>query len=92
MQAEGVSGLRRVHVALREGIEDLKQRRSRQIEQHCLQEAGVAAKPILKAVRTSVSEVENSSIADGLMGEKSHKAPRVEKLPVDLDEDLTKIG
>jgi len=91
LQKEGVSGRDRVSGAVREGIEELKQRRSRQIEQHCLQEAGVEAKPILEAARTAISQVENSSIVEGLLDGRNRKAPAVKQPPVDLDEDLTKI-
>jgi hypothetical protein len=91
-EADGVSGRELVSAALRDGIEDLKQRRSRQIEQHCLQEAGVEAKPILKAARIAISEVEASSIVEDLLEGKNRKAPKVKQSPVDLDEDLTKIG
>src|SRR5260370_39362622 len=92
LQEEGVSGLDRVSGAFREGIEELKQRRSRQIEQHCLQEAGVGEKPILEAVRTALLRVENSSIVGGLLDEKNRKAPAVKQPPVGLDEDLTEIS
>lgn len=91
LQSEGVLGRERVNAALREGIEELKQRRSRQIEQHCLQEAGREAKPILEAARSAISGVDDSVIVQNLLDGTNRKAPSVEKLPIDLDEDLTKI-
>jgi len=91
-EAEGISGRELVSAALREGIEELKQRRSRQIEQHCLQEAGAEAKPILEAARLAISEVEASSIVEDLLEGRNRKAPRVKQSQVELDEDLTKNG
>jgi hypothetical protein len=91
LQDQGVNGRERVTASLREGIDELKQRRSRQIEQHCLQEAGSKAKPILNAVRTAISKVENIAIVDGLLEGKDRRVPRIKNAPIDLDENLTDI-
>jgi len=91
LQDEGVNGRERVAAALRAGIDELKESRTRQIEQHCLQEVGPKAKPILEAVRIAIEKADNSSVVDGLLDENARQAPKLEPKLIDLDEDLTEI-
>jgi hypothetical protein len=90
MEARGVRGRAIVDGALKESIENLKQRRVRQIEQHCLSNAGTKSKPVIDAARAAVSAVDVSTVTNHLMQGERPKVPRANR-EVNLDEDLTQV-
>jgi hypothetical protein len=90
MEARGVRGRVIVDKALNESIENLKQRRVRQIEQHCLANAGAKSKPVIDAARDAVCAADSSAIADSLVQGQRPKAPRLNR-DIDLDEDLSQV-
>jgi hypothetical protein len=90
MEASGIRGRAIVDKALNESLEYLKRRRIRQIEQHCLSNAGTESKPVIEAARQAVSKADTSAITDQLMRGERVKAPRQNR-QIDLEEDLTKV-
>jgi hypothetical protein len=75
---------------LKESIENLKQRRVRQIEQHCLSNAGTKSKSVIDAARAAVSAVDVSTVTNHLMQGERPKVPRANR-EINLDEDLTQV-
>lgn len=90
LQARGVRGRAIVDKALNESIESLKQRRIRQLEQHCLSSAGTKSKPVIDAAREAVSKADSAAIADQLVRGQRPKTLRPNR-EIDLDEDLTQV-
>jgi hypothetical protein len=90
MEARGVRGRAIVDGALKESIETLKQRRVRQIEQHCLSNAGTKSKSVIDAARAAVSAVDVSTVTNHLMQGERPKVPRANR-EINLDEDLTQV-
>jgi hypothetical protein len=91
MEAKGIRGMAIVDHALKESLDRLKDRRVLQIEQHCLYEGGVEARPMIQAVREAVSQADTSAIVTDMTQGKRLKLPRV-KRPIELEEDLTKVN
>lgn len=90
-QALGTKGEDLISQALDESLENLKERRIRQMEQHCLSVAGVKSKPIISAARTAVSSVESRVVIEQLLRGQRPKARRAPR-DIDPDEDLTRIN
>lgn len=91
MEAKGIRGTAIVDSALKESLERLKERRVLQIEQHCLYEGGVEARPMIQAARQAVSGADTSVIVTDLTQGKRLKTPQL-KRPIDLEEDLSKVN
>jgi len=87
-----ISGLRGKDL-LRQGMMDttnsVTDRFRRQIEQHCLIEAGAQARPILDGVREALKEASADRITSSLLAKKGTNRLKGKK-PIDLDEDLTR--
>jgi hypothetical protein len=90
IEARGVRGRTILDRAFGESLERLKQSRMLQIEQHCLSEAGLAAKPIIDAARHALSRAETATLIDARLQGKTPKAPQV-KRPISLDESLESV-
>ena len=90
-EAKGTRGIAIVDSALKESLDRLKDRRVLQIEQHCLYEGGVEARPMIQAVRESVKQTDTSAIVTDITQGKRLKLPRVKKT-IELEEDLTKVN
>lgn len=86
MERAGVKGKAIIHKALNESIEDLKRRRFRHIEQHCLTESEFAATPIIRAAKKALA-FDHSALIDQLVRGERPKMPRARR-PIDPDEDL----
>lgn len=90
IEAQGTRGRGIVYGALNNSIQNLKRRRLRQIEQHCLSTAGAESKAVINAARQAVLRADTSSLADQLIRGEKPKAPRLSR-EIELDEDLTKV-
>jgi len=91
LEAKGVRGRAIVDQALGEGLERHKQARVAQIEQHCLNEAGLKSKPIVDAARQAMQRADVSDVVENLIQGKRLKVSRP-KQPIHPDESLEKIN
>jgi hypothetical protein len=90
LEANGIHGRAILDRAFGESLERHKRSRMLQIEQHCLSEAGVAAKPIIDAVRQALSRADTSELIDTRFQGKTPKVPRATR-PIHLDESLERV-
>jgi hypothetical protein len=90
IEARGIRGQAIIHEALHESIENLRQRRFLQIQQHCISNAGTRAKPVINAARDALSAMDAYSIAGQVIQGKKPRAPRI-KREIDPDENLKKV-
>jgi hypothetical protein len=90
LEAKGVRGRAILDRAFGESLERLKQHRLLQIEQHCINEAGVAAKPIIEAARHALSCADTATLIDTKLQGRTPKVPNT-KRPIHLDESLERV-
>jgi hypothetical protein len=90
LDASGVRGRSILDRALGESLERHKRSRMLQIQQHCLSEIGLAAKPIIEAVRHALSRADTASLIDARLQGKTPKLSRGAH-PINLDESLESV-
>jgi hypothetical protein len=90
LEAKGVQGRALLDRAFGESLERHKRSRILQIEQHCLSEAGLAAKPIIDAARHALSRADTAALIDTRLQGKTPKVPRATR-PIHLDESLESV-
>jgi hypothetical protein len=88
---EGERGRANVDKALAAAIDDNKRRRTRHLEQACLSEAGIKAKPLISAAKQAIAEVNTGEIVDAIARGEKPRAQRGRR-SIDIDEDLTKVN
>lgn len=91
LEAKGVRGRAIVDQALGESLERHKRARVVQIEQHCLNEAGLKSRPIIDAARQAMLRADVSDVVENLIQGKLLKLSRP-KQPIHPDESLEKIN
>ena len=91
LESKGVRGRAVVDQALGESLERHKRARVVQIEQHCLNEAGLKSGPIINAVRQAMLRADVSDVVENLIQGKRLKLSRP-KQPIHPDESLEKIN
>lgn len=91
LEAKGVRGRAVVYQALGESLERHKRARVAQIEQHCLNEAGLKSRPIVDAARQAMLRADVSDVVENLIQGRRLKLSRP-KQPIHLDESLEKIN
>ncbi len=89
LERDGIHGARLANDAVEGALVEWMHRRMRHMTQHCLGEAGEAARPMLDAVRAAIAAQDFKAIvAARLAGDQP--AAAAEKRPINLDEDLAK--
>ena len=91
LEASGIRGRAIVDQALGESLERRKQSRVLQIEQHCLNEAGLKSRPIIEAARQALVRADTSELIENLLQGKHLKMSRP-KRPIHPDESLESIN
>jgi hypothetical protein len=90
LETRGVRGRAIVDQALGESLERHKQRRAHQIEQHCLNEAGLKSRPIVEAARQALLRADTSDVTQSLLEGRRVKMSRP-KRPIHPDESLESV-
>jgi hypothetical protein len=91
LEAKGVRGRAIVDKALGESLERHKRARVVQIEQHCLNEAGLKSRHIIDAARQAMLRADVSDVVENLIHGKRLKLSRPRQ-PIHPDESLEKIN
>lgn len=90
LETKGVKGRALVDRALGESLEEHKRSRMFQIEQQCLKEAGLSAKPVIEAARLALSQIDAAGVVAGRFEERPWRIVPTARA-VDLDESLESV-
>ncbi|MGD0469984.1 MAG: hypothetical protein ABSA54_16520 [Terriglobales bacterium] len=91
LEGLGIRGRAIVDQALGESLKRHKQARVLQIEQHCLNEAGLKSRPIIEAARQALLHTEIPDVIENLLQGKRLKLSRP-KRPIHPDESLESVN
>lgn len=90
LESKGVKGRALVDHALGESLEEHKRSRMFQIEQHCLKEAGLSAKPVIEAARMALLRTDPVGVVASRFQEKPRRIVLTARA-IDLDENLESV-